>query len=564
MPTINRVVTAAQMRQLETAAVAAGATWRGLMTTAGEGVAALALQLLGEQRGPVLVLVGPGNNGGDALVAALALQRAGVAVQLYEWRRAPSVEDWPWQAAMAAVLPVLLATGDPEHTKLRRWLGQAALIIDGWLGSGVNRTLPADLIELITVINAERRGPLLAIDLPTGIDADTGQAHGAALRADVTAATGLCKRGLLASAGRQAAGRLTTIPLALPSPQLEHIMTTQLSAEQLRSLLPARPADANKGTFGKLMITAGSARYPGAAFLAATGALRSGVGLVTLAVGRSLWSMLAASLHEPTFLPLPEADWGVLGQEAAVELRENLAGYAALVVGPGLGREDDTKTFLRRLLKIETAASAPVGFVRAAGAKHERTGSGLGVMRPPSSDKPVKAKPDDDALHLPALVLDADALNLLSELDEWATHLAPGSAVLTPHPGELARLLKLDDAAAVNADRIGHAERAAQQWGQVVVLKGANTVIAAPDGQTAIGPDGNAALAKAGTGDVLSGLIGGLLAQGLTPWDAARVGVWLHADAGLRVRAELGAAGAAAGDLGRHLALALRDLGEDR
>jgi NAD(P)H-hydrate epimerase len=316
------------------------------------------------------------------------------------------------------------------------------------------------------------------------------------------------------------------------------------------------------------MVIAGSGRYPGAAFLTTSGALRSGVGLATLACGRSVFGALAASLHETTFLPLPEADWGVLGLDAAKEALSNLKGYLALVVGPGLGRDDETKKFLERLLKIETPATASgVGFLRAAiPAAHEsghRPATGVGFLR--SAPKPAETKAetkieetDDGAL--PPLVIDADGLNLLAEIDEWWSKLPAEQVVLTPHPGEMARLLKLTNADEVNGDRLGAAQRAAQEWKQIVVLKGAETVIAAPDGKASIGPAGNPALATAGTGDVLAGVIAGLLAQGLAPFDAARLGVYLHAQAGQIVRREVGEAGALAGDLLLRLPQAIREL----
>lgn len=564
-PNVAKVVTAAEMRRLEALAVAQGDSWRGLMEQAGRGVANIALELL-DERAPVLVLVGPGNNGGDALVVAAHLHVAGYPVTLYVWRRTITGEDWPWELAATRRIPLVWAADDAGLGQLAQLLAAAGLIVDGILGSGVDRLLPPDLVALVDRVNQHQYGLVLAIDLPTGVDADTGAIQGAAIRADVTAATGLVKRGHLAGDGRAAAGLLRVVPLNITQ-GLEEIMAEQLNTAALRRLLPARPADANKGTFGKVLVVAGSGRYPGAAYLTASGALRSGAGLVALGVGRSIFGALAASLHETPFLPLPEEDWGVLGASAATEIRENLAGYAAMVIGPGLGSEDETQTFLRRLLAIESAkTSGAVGFMRvAASSKNERTPTGgvgfnRGNAATATPPKPEKAKADADAAVLPPLVLDADALNILAETDDWSTHLTPHSVVLTPHPGEMARLLKLDDAEAVNRDRIGHAQRAAEKWGQIVVLKGANTVIASPEGATAIGPNGNPALAVAGTGDVLAGLIGGLLAQGLSPFEAAQLGVYLHAAAGERVRSELGEAGVVAGDLLLRLPLALREL----
>lgn len=343
-------------------------------------------------------------------------------------------------------------------------------------------------------------------------------------------------------------------------------MTDRLSVETMRDLLPARPADSHKGTFGKAMVVAGAGRYPGAAFLSASGALRSGTGLVTLACGRSIFSSLAAALHETTFLPLPEEDWGVLGSDAVRELQEHLSGYDALVVGPGLGREDATKTFLSQLLKIETPQSTGlVGFIKqqtpAAHSDRSRKAAGFGFRRAESpAAEEQKANDEEASDQLPPTVLDADGLFLLSEIDNWWQQIPARQLILTPHPGEMAHLLKLDGPSQVNEDRVGVAQRAAQQWQQIVVLKGAHTIIAAPDGTTRIGPEGNPALATAGTGDVLAGLIGGLLAQGIKPFDAACLGVWLHAAAGQLVQREVGEAGAVAGDLLPRLPRAITQL----
>lgn len=342
-------------------------------------------------------------------------------------------------------------------------------------------------------------------------------------------------------------------------------MAELLSAQTMRAVLPARPANSNKGTFGKVLVIAGAGRYPGAAFLSASGALRSGAGLVSLACGRSIFGALAASLHEATFLPLPEEDWGVLGTDAVREVEEHIGGYQALVVGPGLGREDATKTFLNRLLRFETPQTAgSVGFLRAAPAaasdRPRRQGS-FGFRRAEAANEDAAhTEENKTGDHLPHMVIDADGLFLLSQTDNWWQQIAANQLILTPHPGEMARLLKLDDAAQVNEDRQGTAQRAAAEWQQIVVLKGAETVIAAPDGTVRIGPQGNAALATAGTGDVLAGVIGGLLAQGVEPFDAACLGVWLHAEAGQLVRREVGEAGAVAGDLLPRLPRAITQL----
>lgn len=589
MPTyLTHVATVAQTRQLEADAVAGGVSWAELMERAGRGVADEIIRRSGltspsSASGPVretrvLVLVGPGNNGGDGLVVARHLHDVGVRVALYIWKRAARADDLPWRACRTRGIPEMQAHQDATQQSLRQAAQRADLIVDALLGIGVDRALEPPLSAIVGTINTVRAERIaqarptpevIAIDVPTGINADTGAVLGDALAADLTVATGVLKPGHLREPGRQIAGEIVCVPIGLSFTHEETAMAESLNAQALRALLPDRPADSHKGSYGKVMIIAGSGRYPGAAFLSTSGALRSGVGLATLACGRSIFGALAASLHETTFLPLPEADWGVLGVDAAKEVLSNLADYQALVIGPGLGQEDDTKKFLERLIKIETAATASgVGFLRnataPAGDGHKSSGTGMGFMRNTAA-KPAETKPETKSEEssdgpLPLAVIDADGLNLLAQIDEWWSKVPAERLVLTPHPGEMARLLKLSDAAEVNSDRLGAALRAAQEWQQIVVLKGAETVIAAPDGKASIGPAGNPALATAGTGDVLAGVIGGLLAQGLNPFDAARLGVYLHAQAGQRVRREIGEAGALAGDLLVRLPQALSEL----
>lgn len=329
-------------------------------------------------------------------------------------------------------------------------------------------------------------------------------------------------------------------------------MSTQISstsaAGQLlddslaRSLLPTRPDDANKGAFGKVMIVAGSVNYIGAAALAVQGAMRSGAGLVTLGCPGDLLSVLAVKLTECTFLPLP-SDLGSLSMQAADKLRPALEGYSALLVGCGIGQEKETAAFMRRLLAKDDAAakSGPrtIGFANRA-------------------QIPEKSEGEEDKGSLPPMVMDADALNLLADIEDWPSFVPAGS-VLTPHPGEMARLLgnTIDE---VQADRAKSARNAATQWKQLVVLKGAATVVASPEGEVFISPFRNPALATAGTGDVLAGAIAGLIGQGKSPLQAACLGVYLHGLAGEMLAEEYGPAGGLAGDLPVLLARAQKRL----
>lgn len=340
-------------------------------------------------------------------------------------------------------------------------------------------------------------------------------------------------------------------------------MPEQITAVYAKALLPARPHDAHKYNFGKVLVVAGSPHYPGAASLATAGAARVGAGLVCLATGRSSLGG-PGRIPEIVYLPLPEAEWGALGEPAADEILKQIGGYQSLLVGPGLGREPATRRFLMRLLGLDETRQRPqIGF---------RIGAG----------EAAGAKGDRPAL--PPTVLDADALGMLSgaapveesprrgdffqrsgeaeraaEAPEspWWESLARGQFVLTPHGGEMARLLGVEQ---IDADHAQVAADAAKRWGQIVVLKGPQTVVAHPEGPVLVHDGANPALATAGTGDVLAGAIAGLIGQGLAPFDAAALGVFLHASAGRALRDDLGDAGALAGDLLPRLPLAIKDL----
>jgi hydroxyethylthiazole kinase-like uncharacterized protein yjeF len=301
-------------------------------------------------------------------------------------------------------------------------------------------------------------------------------------------------------------------------------------------LFPPRPLNAHKGTCGKVMIVAGSINYTGAAALAGEAAYRAGAGLVTLAVPGVLHGPLASRLAEATFVLLPH-EMGAITEDAVPIVIESLGGYDALLIGPGLGRDQKTCGFLRALVTGERSTMrGRIGF---------RSSS-------------VAAGPAGQPLTMPPMVIDADGLNLLSELDDWP-RLLPPNCVLTPHPGEMARLVGCSSDS-IAADRIGTAQEAAAEWGQVVVLKGAFTVVAAPGGQTTLLPFAEPALATAGSGDVLAGAIAALLGMGLRPYQAAVAGAFLHGASGQAAAAEIGRRGVIAGDLPLFLATVLDEI----
>ncbi len=537
-----KIVTAAEMKVIEQQADAGGLTYATMMEHAGRAVAEESLRLWNENQGPVLVLVGPGNNGGDGLVAARYLHDAGVPVSLYIWKRKLD-DDANYAQTQERHIPTAFAAADEGFAALRAAAGEASLIVDALLGTGVTRPIEGQLADLLAVVRhsaIQRPAIVLAVDLPSGLNPDTGAVDPATLPADVTVTFACPKRGFYQFPGAGLVGRVIVADIGIPSALTDEVAVEQMTDEHVGRLLPARPAQAHKNTFGRALVVAGSVNYPGAAYLAATAAARVGAGLVTLATARSLYPAVTGAIHAITYLPLPE-DLGAITPDALKLVGEWLPRYRALLVGPGLGTDPATFEFVQRLLGVERAEPA-------------RRHIGFRAGEPPAPGGPT--------LNLPPTVLDADGLNALAAVEGGPARLRQGSRlVLTPHAGEMARLTGLT-APDIEADRIETARRYAAEWGQVVVLKGAHTVVAGPDGRAMVSPFANPALATAGTGDVLAGAIVGLLAQGLAPFDAAVCGVYLHARAGELARHEIGAAGTVADDLLPYLPAVIRALHE--
>tara|TARA_B100000315_G_scaffold229960_1_gene239954 strand:+ start:15904 stop:17487 length:1584 start_codon:yes stop_codon:yes gene_type:complete len=510
-----KIVTIEQMRTIETRSERAGVSTEALMDNAGLAVAERVRHHVGALDGvPIVVLAGPGNNGGDGLVAAAHLRDWGAQVTVFMCleRSQPNPKLEVLEANIGDT--VLVWRGDGFRT-LENALPEARLILDAILGTGRARPIEGTIkrvLDLLHMTTAMPSGPtLMALDTPTGLDADSGAVDPSAVPADVTVSLGYAKRGHYAHPGADHAGRLEVVDIGIPPDLDEDVDLTLLTSDWSRVALPRRPSDSHKGTFGKTMIVAGSRNYVGAAYLAATAATRVGAGLVTVAMPESLVGAVASKAVEPTYLPLPESSPGVVSPEAAGLVLRNLSGYSALLVGCGLGQAQPTHDLVEQLLL--------------AGAD------------------------------LPSTVVDADGLNALSRVTDWHRRLT-SDAILTPHPGEMNRLTgdRTPD------DRVRTATLFASGWHSVVVLKGAHTVIAHPDGDAVLSPFANPGLATAGTGDVLAGAIAGLLSQSLSRGDAAKLGVYIHGLAGERVRDDMGDTGMIASDLLPVLPKVIRDL----
>ena len=506
------------MRAIEDRSEEAGVSTDTLMENAGLAVARTARRMVGLLTGvPVVVLVGSGNNGADGLVAARHIRRWGARVTAYLCRER-STPDPKLDDARCAGVDIVAVSDDPGLNRLRCLLGSAHLAIDSILGTGRARPIQGVFKEVLGVLSDTRTdagGPqLLALDLPTGLNCDNSEVDPACVAADVTVALGHPKRGHLDFPGADYVGRLEVADIGIPPGLDDHVRLSLLTDAWARAALPGRPGDSHKGTFGRTMIVAGSRSFLGAAYLAAASAARVGAGLVTIAIPASLVSSVAPRSVEPTFLPLPESSEGVVSPDAVHLILEALGGYSALLVGCGLGQADETRAMVEHLLL--------------------------------------------SGADLPSTVVDADGLNTLARIPGWHDRWTE-NGILTPHPGEMARLVGSSNFGA-DPGRLELARTRAREWSKTVVLKGAYTIVAQADGSAMVAPFSNPGLATAGTGDILAGAIAGLLSQGLRPETAASLGVYLHGLAGESVREGLGDTGMIASDLLPALPISIRDL----
>lgn len=536
-----KIVSTAQMRKIEAALDTEGTSYEMLMDRAGAAIAARVLVWIRELEQPrVSILIGPGNNGGDGLVAGLILARdhqVNVRFYLLKEREA---DDKRLAAVREQGLFVALASDDEDRRVLRQIIASSDLVVDALFGTGVKLPLRSESATVLRAVNqaireqnrasapeftidpaagrAIPRAPhviVLAADCPSGLNCDTGQLDKNAIHANETVTFIAAKPGLFQFPGARAVGRLALANLGV-SPTHKLLKDEALevaSGDLVREWLPERPIDGHKGTFGKALVVGGSVNYIGAPGLAASAAYRVGAGLVTIAAPGPVVQSLAGQLLEPTWMMLPH-DLGVLAEKAAEVLLKEIAAYQALLIGPGLGREKTTGDFIVRLLedthKGSTSPRRSIGFLP-------------GQEETPAPDH-------EEKIILPPLILDADALNLLAEHAKW-WDLLPANTILTPHPGEMARLAQVSSEE-VQAQRLAIAQEKAREWRVILVLKGAHTVIASPDGRAYVLPFKTDALASAGTGDVLAGMIAGFLAQGSEAVQAAVAGAYLHGLAG--------------------------------
>ena len=485
-----KLVNSAEMRAIDRETIDhQGISGPELMENAGRGIADFILNLLIEKpkETSCAVVCGKGNNGGDGFVVARRLSKAGVQVSVYFIgpvdKLSPDARLNHDRLKECKIKPTPVTTVDDLPDDI-----ESDFIIDAILGtgfSGVPEGLAAELIEYIN----EQAFRVISIDLPSGLNADTGRHDGAIVFADHTFTLALPKFGLYVSPGREAAGMVAVVPIGIPDVAIEKfdLHTELIMSWDIAELLPERKPDGHKGDFGKLLLVAGSTGLAGAAALASRSAIRSGCGLVKLACPATTQPVLAVKLTEATTIPLPDVGKkGALALRSLGEIKKLMAEHDALVVGPGLGLHHETLELVRRLVI--------------------------------SLDKPA--------------ILDADGITAFTgkaELIKNRQHDA--GLVLTPHPGEFARLTGKTVPADIH-ERIALAIQTARELNIVLVLKGSPTLVASSDGRCWLNPTGNSGMATGGSGDVLSGMIGSFLAQGLSALNAALCGVFIHGTAG--------------------------------
>ena len=517
-----RVVTAREMREIDQRAMTEFAIpGLVLMENAGLRVVQAVLEKMPAIQGrTVTVFAGRGNNGGDGLVAARHLFNLGAEVKVL---LLDSPEKITGDAAVNLDIwrkmgqKVYTVTQKDDFNAVRLFLVKTDLIIDAIYGTGFKGAVKEYAGRIIEAINASEK-PVVAVDLPSGVEADTGSVSGPCIRAGVTVTFGLPKVGLLLEPGAGYVGELRVVDISLPGVLLtdERISLNLISQSLVRGWLPFRPSSSHKGDYGRVLVIGGSIGMAGAACLAAAAAARAGAGLVTLAVPEGIYIPVASKLTEVMVAPVPQTGEGTLSREALPVLKGLLERSDVLALGPGLSTNPQTAEAVRKLVSLT---------------------------------------------RLPT-VLDADGLNALAGYTDGLKK-AGRALVLTPHPGEMARLAGITTAE-VQRERLKTARHWSSEWGVVLALKGARSIVAGPDGRAYINSTGNPGMASGGSGDVLTGIIAGLLAQGMEAALAAAAGVYLHGLAGDMAARDKGMMGIIAGDILDSLPEALKTVESER
>ncbi|MFZ5569801.1 MAG: NAD(P)H-hydrate dehydratase [Thermodesulfobacteriota bacterium] len=501
------LVTADEMQAMDRMTMESfGLPGRLLMENAGRGAVRMLLEWMPEalqQR--IGIVAGRGNNGGDGFVMARYLAQLGADITVFllaEKDRIDGDAGANLRLLEALSVEVLEAPDGNRFQDCRRRMQECRVWVDAILGTGLRSEVKGLYHAVIDFLNRTER-PVFSVDIPSGLNADTGQPHGICIRAAATATFGFAKTGHMLYPGADCTGRLGIVDIGIPDHIRERINPRQvlITPELLRESWVHRKPDAHKGDTGHLLVVAGSTGKTGAAALCSLSAMRAGAGLVTLGVPESINSLLEPQVLEMMTEPLPEKEPGHVGEAACRRILELLEGKKGFAVGPGLGRAETTRKMLQRILP---------------------------EIRVP-------------------MVIDADGLTLLEGATDLLKQIT-APVILTPHPGEMARLTGMGTRM-IQLDRVACARRFAEEFGVLLVLKGAGTVVADPAGKVYVNPTGNSGMAAGGMGDVLTGIIAGLLAQGFDPVVAATAGVYLHGAAADLTAAAVGGYGYQAGQV---------------
>jgi ADP-dependent NAD(P)H-hydrate dehydratase / NAD(P)H-hydrate epimerase len=516
-----KLLSAAESRELDRLSQEKyGIASYALMTRAGEAVAAAVMRRWHHAvRHGVLVVAGKGNNGGDGMVAARALMGEQVPVRAILLASASALKGDAARAHSEFVKAGGVVIEGAREAELEAAMdGRTGVIVDAIFGTGLNAEVKGLARRAIEGINGAG-ARVLAVDIASGVNADTGAVMGAAVRAAVTVTFGFAKFGHVSYPGAELCGELEIAEIGFAPAAIGEIAPRGkfFDVAEARQYLHARPRNSHKGNYGHVMVIAGSRGKSGAAILASRGALRMGAGLVTAAIPEAIGAVVAAGQAELMTEPVADRDGHFDGKDAPRVLAQLIEGKDALAVGPGIGQSDDTRALIEWLIA-----------------------EGVAPRRP--------------------MLIDADGLNMVAQIGAVALKIARGPVVLTPHPGEAARLLGTTTAE-INANRIGAARQLSDLSGAAVLLKGARTVIAGTGGEIYVNASGNPGMATPGMGDVLSGIVGALLGQRFTPLDALAFGTFVHGYAADRLAARIGPVGYLAGDLAVELPSSLAALG---
>ena len=502
-----KIVTTEQMTYIENKTFTQGISQHLLMENAGLGIARKVRTHLGNLApNHIIVLVGSGNNGGDGLITAKYLKMWGAEVTVYLCsKRKDSYPDTPPLQNLGVKIKSFL--NDTQLTDLKDAISKSTILIDGIMGIGLSRSIQGDMLPIFEFIRENNNQNLyrISIDIPSGLNPDTGDADNLSIKSDLTLTLGYPKLGLYLNKGPTLTDKIEILDIGIPKTSIAESKINLMTMSWAKSVIPTRPKNAHKGTFGKTLIIGGSKFYSGAPYLSAMAAARSGVGLVTLAVTSSVQQSVSSLSPIPTYLPLSDFSKDSNHGQNIKMIMDKISSFKSILIGPGFGMGLETQNFLQQFLR--------------------------------------------EGNDLPPTILDADAINMLNKNDNktWWSNL-PSETILTPHLAEFSRLTNLS-IEKINTDKINIASNIARKSKTTVILKGSNTIVAMPKGEIFISPFANPSLATAGTGDVLAGIIAGFLAQGLSSQTATILAVFVHGQSGEYVNCQYGDQGGLASDI---------------